>query len=387
MPELLALSGRAGTPCGVFARRMPGHDTAGFQMGTKLAVADDEAAVFVVDQQALDAMGPGRHLLSSKTLPVLTRRLGLPYGAETTFEAALYLVRTDLQESLRWGTRFPVAFRDNMFGVIRIQGHGQLAARVVNPPLFVNTIVRAAIAGAGPDPDAVLRDLIASRLADFLSEKVDTLIDLSRYVGNAADVMGARLATDFEARGLHLHSFSLGGIGVAPEAMAMLEERGSVAAVGNLCEFLRGQTRANLGVASHPVPVVDEPGAGACGPGGGWSAHIPDDARRSHGPDSPAWADTGLGVSSRLTRCGRCYGLNPISGRYCGACGESLHVCQPCLSCGVEVPIESTTCLRCGHVPGVGGPCQSCGTDIPSGSRFCMACGEPTRGKGGADHG
>lgn len=71
------------------AHRLPRRGSGEFKLGPRVIVRDSQAAVFYRGGVACDALGPGRHTLVTKNVPLLTRFVGessslvlAPYSAE-----------------------------------------------------------------------------------------------------------------------------------------------------------------------------------------------------------------------------------------------------------------------------------------------------------------
>ncbi|HEX9860845.1 MAG TPA: SPFH domain-containing protein, partial [Nitrospirota bacterium] len=93
--------------------RVPAGGSGELKFGAQCIVRDSQAAVFFRDGKGTDVMGPGRHTISTKNIPVLTKMLMLPWGFESIFKAEVYFVNQKVFTSLKWGTRDPVAFKDS----------------------------------------------------------------------------------------------------------------------------------------------------------------------------------------------------------------------------------------------------------------------------------
>ena len=59
------------------AHRLPEHGSGEFKLGAQAIVRNSQAAVFFPGGIACDALGPGRHTLSTANIPVLTKLLSL----------------------------------------------------------------------------------------------------------------------------------------------------------------------------------------------------------------------------------------------------------------------------------------------------------------------
>jgi membrane protease subunit (stomatin/prohibitin family) len=337
-------------------------------MGSTIVVEEGEAAVFVVKDRALDGFGPGRHILTTASVPLVTRFSKLPYGASSSFEAALFFVDTGHRADQRWGTRFAVAFHDNMLGVVRVRGYGSYGVTVTNAPLFLNTLLRRHRRGPQLDVEGSISELISTRLADFLSERLDTIIDLPKYAREATNSIGLRLATEFQRRGAELTRFEVSGLTVPDEVLAKLEVRSTVSAVRALCQFFLDQVALSIEVPP-PDRTQEFPGV--------VTAPTPSAGDRDAGKGS----SERNGDSEGGARCRSCYSISPVGGRFCATCGDPFSPLNPCLHCGQENAPDACYCHRCGVSLSDGFACPSCTAELPVGCRYCMACGNPTGGR------
>jgi membrane protease subunit (stomatin/prohibitin family) len=342
-------------------RRWPRVGTRSFVPGETLDVPAGRSAVFLRGEIAADGLAAGSHTLSPSTLPRITATRSAHAGAEP-FDAAVLYFPTDWQEG-RWGTRYPVAFRDNMFGVLRLRACGTYRVRFANPPLFTNTVVVPGERAGIFESEALIRDLISSRLADFLSDRVDTVMDLTRYIHDAPTEIGRRLAADFRSRGLELGAFTIRTVTVPDDVMMTLEARSGIGAVKGVVEFLRAQTGASL---RDDADTVAPP---AIAPFGS------DEFEVDAAPLSPtSWGARAFDIVEQST-CPACRQSLPATAHACPHCSHQLYVRHRCPECEAENPADWRFCVNCGKQRELGWGCPSCATDIPVGSRFCMACG------------
>ena len=56
--------------------------------------------------------------LSTLNLTIVTRVLSLPYGFKSPFRAEVYFTNLKSFVNVKWGTKEPVAFRDDELGLV-----------------------------------------------------------------------------------------------------------------------------------------------------------------------------------------------------------------------------------------------------------------------------
>jgi membrane protease subunit (stomatin/prohibitin family) len=229
--------------------------------GAKLTVREGQAAVFVNEGEVADVLGPGMYELETRNLPVLSTILNWDHGFSSPFKAEVYFVNTRRFVDLKWGTKNPLMLRDSEFGAARVRAFGTYGVRVADPLRFMREIV-------GTDGDFrveeisdQLRNLITSRFSSAVGAAGIPVLDMAANYEQLGDVIGQRIAPEFEEYGLVLTKLLVENISVPPAVEEALDKRTSAGMVGNLDKYMTYQT----GVALE---------AGASAPGGAAGAGI-----------------------------------------------------------------------------------------------------------------
>ncbi len=273
------------------------------------------------------------------------------------------------------GTQEPVAFKDQELGVVRLRAFGNYTMRIIQPLLFINTLVGTQGVFATEEIGNYLRDVIVSRLNDFLGEKLDSIFALPRQYTELGVALKAFVSQDFQKYGLELVDLFVNSITPPDEVQRMIDERSGMQAVGNLDSFLKFQAAKAMANASKA-----EGGAGAgaaaasgmgLGVGAGLGMMIPGILQKTMEEGSKN------APSRKKLECPKCFAKIPFEARFCPSCGHQILKTNKCLKCEEDLPLEANFCMNCGaKVEKVELTCSKCGTKALPGATYCNQCGE-----------
>jgi len=227
--------------------RWPDNDK-NIKNGAQLIVRESQTVQFVYVGQFGDTFGPGKHTLTTDNIPVLTKLQGWKYGFGSPFKADVYFLNTRLFTGNKWGTSNPVMMRDADFGIVRARAFGTYDFHITDPKLFLKEV-------AGSDQHFRLdefADTMRSRIVSLFSEalaqaKIPVLDVAARYqeVGNALLPLINPVVTS--KYGLEMTTFVLENVSLPPEVEQSIDKRSSMAAVGNLNDYVKFQMAQGMG--------------------------------------------------------------------------------------------------------------------------------------------
>ncbi|MFN7974194.1 MAG: SPFH domain-containing protein [Acidobacteriota bacterium] len=316
------------------------------KMGAQLVVAESQSAVFFRDGKALDVFGAGRHTLTTNNIPLLTSLLSLPFGGKSPFRADVYYVNRKTFTNLKWGTREPVMFRDSELAMVRLRAFGIFAVRVVEPSVFVNTLVGTQGKYQTSEVESYLRDVIVSRLNDVLGETMKTILDLPRYYDELGSAMKARVAEDFLKYGLEVTDFFINSITPPEEVQKLIDDRAGMAAVGNMQQYMAFKAAQAMGDAARQPGGNAGAGMGL-GMGAGMGMMMPGMIQQAMaGAAAPAAATPAVAPAG--TTCPSCQTAIPPGSKFCPGCGQKAPAVAHCTQCGAKLAAGAKFCGECG---------------------------------------
>lgn len=245
---------------GTLAWRFPMADNE-IQYGAQLTVRESQMAVFVDEGKVADVFGPGRHKLTTQTLPLLTNLKNWDKLFQSPFKSDVYFFSTRQQIDQRWGTTQPVTIRDKDFGAVRLRAFGNYAYRITDPKRFFTQISGTRDRYLVADLDGQLRGFMLQHISDAVASSGVPFLDLAANLVEFAGQLKQATVPEFEKIGLALESVTMQNVSLPEDLQKVLDQKIGMGMVGGqMGQFIQYQT-------GQAIPKMAE-GAAAAGGGG-----------------------------------------------------------------------------------------------------------------------
>ncbi len=303
------------------------------EWGSVLIVKEYEAAVFYRDGKVYDVFRAGRHVLTTATLPLLTKVLSKVAGYERVpFVATIIFVSLKQFRGLFGGRAQTTELAPLMF-------RGSYYFRIADPAVFVNEVVGGQSLFTTDDINEYLRGYMNELLMKYLSTY--SIVDVFMNLDRVSTEVKLRVTEDFKRLGLELIDVKFEGVDTTEEWRQKIFW---IKQTGNAAMVLQMET-----VKSVASELGKSPGA-ATGTGivmippllyGPYAQQQPPPPQQQQQQS----ATTPQPQAQRKFYCPYCGAEVPLNAKFCPNCGKRLKWCPN----GHLVPLEAKVCPFCGY--------------------------------------
>lgn len=399
----------------VFVWKHPKED---FYTGTQLLVHESQEAIFFMNGQALDLLGPGRHTLETQNLPQVSRLFNKPFGNETPFHCEVYFINKTEQMAIKWGTDSKVEYVEPTYNFpLQIGASGEMTLRAEDARRLLVKVVGTTGGITQQTLVQKFRGILMTRiktyLANLIREEKINIFSIDEYLTAMSETLHRRLIPDFEEYGLALERFFVTTI-VKPEEDRNYR-RFKELHFRQYADVAEAQLRQQIGLIDQQTQaqrmVIEAQGIAQKRALEGYTYQDErsfDVAERVASNDAIAqMSNLGIGlgvmggiggtVSNMMTgalqkaatpgqsagqkpaqvACPHCQTMLPADAKFCFGCGQKLEQLLEneifCPGCGKKTP-KGKFCMECGRP--LTNVCPACGSEMPAGAKFCLNCGQ-----------
>ena len=391
------------------------HPQEDFNSLTQLIVHESQEALFMMNGQALDLFGPGRHTLETQNTPKLGKLLNRLTGGKSPFHCEVYFINKTEQMAIKWGTDSHVQFMEPTYGFpISIGASGEMTLRAEDARKLLVKLVGTESNLTQPRLTQYFRAFLMTKVKSYIAQTIKAqkinIFEIDEHLQSISDQLLNMIRPEFEEYGLALERFFVMNI-VKPDGDAQYEKFKSLH-FRQYADVMEAKLRQQVGVIDAQTAaqktviesqalatkrategytyqqergydvaerVAQNEAAGQftnLGVGLGTMAGIGGTMAGIVG-GSMNEAVTTLNAQQGGIKCAKCGADLAPNAKFCLECGEKVAPPAPttvkCPECGNEVPATAKFCPECGHKFITA--CPKCGAAV-SGGKFCPECGE-----------
>ena len=372
-----------------------------FNTGSTVIVTESQGAVFYMNGEASDDLGPGMHVLETCNTPFIKSIIQKIQGTRTPFQAELYFVNKVEIPQLRWGVG-GITYQEEGF-VFPVGARGMYNVRVTNPRKLIEKINGTACGFNRDDLENRFAELVSSAvdntLINAIYDQAGSIINAARYRTQIMDAVRPEVESLFADYGLGISQFVIERIHVDEKnknyqsLLDLQKLQGGGARAELLAAELEAKKRAIAGQGEaayraaqgytyqqeQQFGVLHTAAANDSGMAGGMAGSF-----MQMGVGLGAMGAVGgmvkesmNGMAGDLSGVAQPAAAQPDAGTTtCKKCGAVLvNGAKFCLECGEKVEAAKVICPHCGSAVAPGKFCLECGGSLIPAEKTCPNCG------------
>lgn len=369
-----------------------------FNATSQLIVDETHRALLVVNGQAADLFGPGRHTLSVPNIPLLKKIINIPTGGNSPFQCKVFYITQVHQMDMLWGTQGAITLDDPKYNIfLHVMLHGSMTFSVKEPQKFLIKMVGFRSSFKSNDLVQQFRGLISSHVKDCISKIMIngelSYFDINANLFEISSVVKERLDAIFEEYGIQIEYFNIETVEVPDKDYQKVTEAKERRA-GRIIEGYSWQEERQMDIAEkfagNEGTMGDIGGAvGGFMMGGAFGGSITQIAREALSSDripteKPPKDLQGIqpnmgGQSNAGFNVDGFFGKQPSQDDNAPATNDNNANEEDnvafCSECGSPLVKGAPFCPNCGAKQDVSTVCSNCGKELKPNQKFCPYCG------------
>lgn len=241
------------------------HPREDFATLTQLIVHESQEAIFMLNGQALDLFGPGRHTLETQNIPGIANALGEAVNGGNPFHCEVYFINKTVQMGIKWGTDSKVRIVEPTLNIpFEIGASGEMNLMVSDSRKLLIKLIgtRNGVAWGECGPafaksiQACFRPLIITAVKANLSWAIKelniNLFAIDEQLEALSEILRKKISVGFEEYGLTIPEFYLSNV-LLPEEDINFRRLREIQTVSLQTKF--AEAEANVTAAQRQIEL------------------------------------------------------------------------------------------------------------------------------------
>ena len=367
------------------------HPCEDFNSLTQLIVHESQEAIFFLNGQALDSVGPGRYTLETQNIPLIGKALNLATGGKSPFHCEVYFINKTEQMSIKWGTDSKVQYVEPTYGFpISIGASGEMSLRADNARKLLLKLVGTENFLGQQKLVSFFRAFLMTRVKTYIAQVMKSnainIFEIDENLSVFSESIKKLLINDFAEYGVALERFFITTI-VKPDGDRQYEKFKELH-FRQYADIAEAKLRQQVSVIDAQTEaqkvVIDSQAQATKRVQEGYTYA----QERGFDVAEKVAANEGVGQMTNLgVGLGTMAGVGGVVGGVVGnAVGDALNNTAPvapkaadggfCDNCGAKLVPGAAFCDECGTaVAKANDICANCGYKFERPGKFCPKCG------------
>lgn len=347
-----------------------------FNTASQLIVDETHEALLVVNGNACDLFGPGRHTLETPNIPLVKRIINLPTGGQTSFPCKVFYINKVHQMDMTWGIPGEITLNDPVYDIFLHVGMcGNMNFQVADSRKFMLKMVGFRDVFNAEEMVTKFRGIIKKYVKSYIAKIMNvgkvSYFDMNENLFDISEVVKEQLSPVFVEYGIDVLQFNIESVTVPDQDFDAVKKAKEARASRNIQGYTWQEERQMEIVqtfAGNEGAMGSVGGAvGGFMMGSAFSGSIADLARNALNPASNSIENLSNNVKSAPSDNAWPADNTPpqasaLAGKFCIKCGNALFE-------------EMVFCPKCGTRQAK--ECSNCHAQLMPDAAFCHKCGTP----------
>lgn len=214
-----------------------------FNTTSQLIVDETHEALLVVNGNACDLFGPGRHTLNTSNIPFVKRILNIPSDGQTPFPCKVFFINKVHQMDITWGVPGEITLNDPVYDIFLHVGMcGNMNFQITDSRKFLLKIVGFRDSMDSEHMIAKFRGVINQYVKSYISKIMNvgkvSYFDMNENLFEISEVVKEQLFPIFADYGIDVLQFNIETITVPDEDLEAVKR----AKEAKASRFIQGYT-------------------------------------------------------------------------------------------------------------------------------------------------